>query len=207
MALNPIQRLELRREERSNDNRLHFGQAILEWSIQPKSTFVSSVFGLEMDVDLGAFLLDKDGNVIDLVHYQKKQSNCGAVVFDQDSHDKQKIEEKLVENKIASENIEFDLGVVNKNADYVVFVAILNNNNVEFDKLKDAKFTLLNTANKKVLISEKLTPNMDVSGCVLAVLKYHPTIRNWSSHWIEEYVIAGAFTQMQLIVQRAALFC
>lgn len=207
MALTNAERRELRFEERKDDGVLQFGEARLSWSNQAKGTGFSNQFGSGMDVDLAAFTLDERSNILDVIHFNKGISGCGGLIFSQDSHDKNEpstAQQQVIEDDTMEESIAFDLGIISKNTHYIIFAALLNHDE-GFESLKNGVFTLYNTATKQEILKQEIKNGNHYPACVLLSLQYNTSRREWNWMWVEEYGIATAFSQMNTMVQRAAL--
>lgn len=219
MAFSEAKRLELRKMERANDDRLHFGSVSLKWDNEKNDSIGFKQDNLSnLDIDLVAFLLDENVDIVDIISYSKRYSACRGVVFGEDSHHKDsEIQENdvsyTVENIKHKERIDFDLGIISKRVDYIVFGALLNQD-FTFDQIKEMVVSIDNTANGCNLLEMKFKNNEESDNdsfinnepypaFVFASFAFLKGKRDWDLMEHYEYAIAGSFSQMITAAQNA----
>lgn len=205
MPFSTSKRLELRKMERATDNRLQFGKVAISWLGQAKdSVGFSQDNKTDLDIDLAAFLMSNEGNVIEIVSSSKQQSDCRGMLWGGDSHEKNEdggITHTL-ENGVRQEFIDFDLGIISNKVDYIVFAALLQNER-DFSDVKEMTVTLTNTANHRIIKSITLKELESYPAIALLSLAYLHGQRDWDCLLHQEYAIAGSFSLMRTAAQNA----
>lgn len=205
MPFSTSKRLELRKMERATDNRLQFGKMTISWLGQAKdSVGFSQDNKTDIDIDLAAFLINSDGDIVEIVSSAKQQSDCRGVLWGGDSHEKNEDDSitHTLKNGVRQEFIDFDLGVISNKVDYIVFAALLQNER-DFSDITEMTITLTNTANHRIVKTDTLKDLENYPAMALLSLAYLHGQRDWDCLLHKEYAIAGSFSLMRTAAQNA----